>query len=624
MKRLIGFLCVLFTLVLTENAYASGEIEDYIVDDQYGYYVYENEIKIVDRNTDTIRLECLNICSVYVDEETIYVNTWDESEQILVFRPDGEQLEQITLPVDGRVYEIAVTQGKIAYLYEDHNMGESCVAVYDVATAENTVYGQLTNPRYIDADGNYLIVHCDEIREVLPVLALVDLSNGEIMVAADYPPFGFLHLDIEENKCYIVSEDEITEISWNEKTGKQRLLPVTLSDEIFAIEDGILYCCDLDGTVSQTDLKSKPVNTLVIACYGTESLRSDEADLRAVGIMARENVEVIFRNYSANAKEDLILDLMAGRDQIDVLLLNNFSYSAFVNAGVLSDMNSFAQMQEMKNSGMYAPWLFDSVQTNGRQYVVPCGYVSPTLWRADAELLEKMQLELPSSEWTWNDFLDIARICGVNGYSVYEDSRGMYVFMPGVVNYINANVDVFSGETDFGSDAFREMCVVWKECLDESLAHGSSERHLFTETYFYPELLLEEDNLLVSLPDVGQGRVIDAEAGLIGVNANAKDRSLAMDFIAAYLSPEAQGGEWLPQMFIFDDQEWYAQRFPNAPDAEQFAAYMEIMEAVSLRDENVEIRHTVNEALTPYFLGEYGFDEALSFIMDDVDRILNE
>lgn len=168
------------------------------------------------------------------------------------------------------------------------------------------------------------------------------------------------------------------------------------------------------------------------------------------------------------------------------------------------------------------------------------------------------------------------------------------------------------------------MCAVWKECLDEGLALGSSGRHLFTEAYFYPELLLEDDILLVSLPDVGHGRVIDAEAGLIGINANAKELSLAMDFIAAYLSPEAQGGEWLPQMFIFDDQEWYAQRFPNAPDAEQFAAYMEIMEAVSLRDENVEIRHTVNEALTPYFLGEYGFDEALSFIMDDVDRILNE
>ena len=51
---------------------------------------------------------------------------------------------------------------------------------------------------------------------------------------------------------------------------------------------------------------------------------------------------------------------------------------------------------------------------------------------------------------------------------------------------------------------------------------------------------------------------------------------------------------------------------------------MQSMSDLSLRDENIEIRHAVNEELTAYFLGEVEFEAARARIKEKADRIMNE
>lgn len=48
------------------------------------------------------------------------------------------------------------------------------------------------------------------------------------------------------------------------------------------------------------------------------------------------------------------------------------------------------------------------------------------------------------------------------------------------------------------------------------------------------------------------------------------------------------------------------------------------MSDLSLRDENIEIRHAVKEELTAYFLGEIEFEDARARIKEKPDRIMNE
>ena len=454
-----------------------------------------------------------------------------------------------------------------------------------------------------------------------------------------------LYLDAEKNTCYVVYEafrtgrDESTVIEdgkvykvvWGkegEQVQIQRTLLTNLTDKV-SIANGMLYGYDYEsGRLTARDLDSVDQNKLVVASIGTGVMMTTPLFTKSVDIMQEKyDVQVQVRNY--NSRDELILDLLSGMEQIDLLMMNGFDYVNFLRADTMVDLNEFEAFSETKSSGTINDWFFEIADVGGSNFMVPFGYVCADLWRADTELLEQLNLQMPDADWTWADCLEMAKVCGEHNVSILPDSRGTYIFHPGGKNYINAFVDPFAQEAQFDTEAFREMSEAWKICIEEGYTSekGANKKNLFTPqvvTAFTLTNVENEGAKYAYLPQLGAETVVDVDLGLIGVSRSSQQPELATEFILTCLSPEVQALEWLPELLIYSDLSWYTDRYEDAPTEEEFAFYNDMMSKASPRDEVHQVRIVVYECLTRYIRDEMTLDEAVSEISQRVDMILYE
>lgn len=572
------------------------------------------------------RISCDEVHKTLSSGDRIYVNAEENRSRILAYDVSGKKTAEYPLSIDGLLLDYAVTGSYLSYVYEENQQNRTRLAVLNTKTGTVKEYNQLINPRTVAADGDYLIVSCDTVEDVITALVLIDLRDDELTIAAENPPYGELHLNIFEDTCYVTDTKDIYKISWNEQTSQTTRLPLSNSSEAFCIAGDMLYEYHAEnGEVSKLSLNDLQISTLTIAGYGTETLQDDPGITKTVSLFQNQyGAQVVLRFYST--VDDMILALMSG-EPIDLLLLNNFNYANFVKADVLADLNELPQIQELRESGIYSDWYFELTGEQDRLSMLPICYVGCTLWEADVTLLEQLNLNKPRDTWTWDDFLDLAKQCKEKDISIMPDEHGTYYYMPGVINYINTYVDVFARTADFDTDEFRTMCEVWNTCLEEELATDvllNKKNLLATTDFGTTSLDRDSQHVLVYPPMIAAERVVDAEAGLIGINRNSKQKDLALEFLFTYLSPEAQTEEYLPDPLVFSDYSWYAERYPDAMTKEQFDFYQEVMSMASLRDEMIPVRHAVNECLTRYFTHEASLDDTLQEIGQRVSMMFFE
>lgn len=572
-------------------------------------------------------ISCGEIHKALYSGDRIYVNSEKERSRIFAYDLSGEKAAEYPLAIDGVLYDYAVTGPYLGYVYEEKQQRRTHLAVMNIQTGKVKEYDQVLNPMAVAADGDYLMVSCDILENVKTGLVLLDLRDDELTIAAERPPYGGkMHLNISEDVCYVTDQTDVYKISWSEQTSQTVRLPLSNDSKAFCIAGGVLYGYpDENGGVSRLSLNDLQTSTLVVAGYSAEHLQDNPGIAKTVSLLQEKyGTQVVFRFYSSI--DDMILALMSG-EPIDLLLLTNFHYANFVKADVLLDLNDLPQIQEKRESGMYSDWYFTLTGERDRLSMLPIGYVGCSLWEADANLLEQLKLELPGDNWTWDDFLTLAKQCGEKDISIMTDEHSQYYSTPSVINYINTYVDVFARTADFDTDEFRTMCEVWNTCLEEGLVSDASlnKKNLLSEADFSPAFFGSDAQVVLLYPPmIAEKRVVDAEAALIGISRNSKQQDLALEFLLTYLSPEAQTGTYLPDPLIFSDYSWYAEHYPDAMTKEQFDFYQEVLSMASLRDEMIPIRHTVNKCLTQYFTHEISLDDALREIGQRVSMMLFE
>lgn len=482
-----------------------------------------------------------------------------------------------------------------ALLYEEEKTGEARLCVWSPQTGEVARYDQLMQSERVTADGEYLLVFCLEPSTYSPVLALVDLTSGEITIAAENAPRGdALLLDIGKNTAYVADAAALYEITRDEKTSRTRRFALPFGSQAIGLAGGALYGYNGEsGQAEAAALSEQAAGALTIAGYQTELLQNDPALQQAASLLREaRGAEVSFRLYGSS--DDLILALMSDLDQIDLLMLNNFNLANYLRADVLIDLDEAPQIQALQASGQYAGWLFELGRDEGALHMLPVGGVSPTLWTVDGALLSELGEEKPEADWSWADFLRLAEKCAQHGLSAMEeDHSGAYFTTPGVSNYLTGYVEPVAQTADFDTPAFREMCEVWAQCVQKGYVCGAQEHRKQLFAVAEPTLasLTEEElDSLVYPPRAGEERVVDVECALL----------------------------------VFADYDWYAQEFEGLLSQKQFDFYQETLSMSALRDTLIPVRHAVNECLTRYFTQEASFDEALREIEQRVGMMLFE
>jgi len=126
-----------------------------------------------------------------------------------------------------------------------------------------------------------------------------------------------------------------------------------------------------------------------------DDFRETHPDLRVV-------LEPIPRDYKQK-----ILTSVAGRTAPDVFLLDAINVPEFLQAEVLLNLKPFIAELGV-DIRQFHPTAFAIAQRNNTLYALPKDF-TPLVMYYNKKLFDKAGIRYPSSDWTWDDFVELAR-----------------------------------------------------------------------------------------------------------------------------------------------------------------------------------------------------------------------
>lgn len=132
---------------------------------------------------------------------------------------------------------------------------------------------------------------------------------------------------------------------------------------------------------------------------------------KAIEKFEAEHPRVSVHYYSGIRKEDysewFSRQLLRGKEP-DVFMVLGGDFNQFAEIGVMKDLESLMLSDpEFEAEDFYAATL-QAGQYGGRQYALPYETV-PTLMFVNKSLLNKEGMQVPDTDWTWDDLYDISK-----------------------------------------------------------------------------------------------------------------------------------------------------------------------------------------------------------------------
>jgi multiple sugar transport system substrate-binding protein len=191
------------------------------------------------------------------------------------------------------------------------------------------------------------------------------------------------------------------------------------------------------ATLSCTGGPAEQTVLRVMAWAGPEERRIEQVILDRF----REqypNIRIEYESITANYRERLLTSIVAGSPP-DVALLDNGSYGAapFIARGLLVNVAVYLDRIGVDTSAYYGEVL-DVFKRPGGLYAFPKDF-NPIVVYLNTELFERYGVPLPDYDWTWQDFLRLARrltrdMDGDGHYETYgtQVRRVFYLWQPWV------------------------------------------------------------------------------------------------------------------------------------------------------------------------------------------------
>jgi len=130
---------------------------------------------------------------------------------------------------------------------------------------------------------------------------------------------------------------------------------------------------------------------------------------------------ILKRDYSEWLSQKLLLGKMP-----DVFMILSDDFNRFASLGVLKDLDKLIEKDPSFDREKFFTTTLLTGQYNGTQFALPYETV-PTLMFVNKTLLQKEGIEVPDSDWTWDDFLDISqKVTKDTDGDGHLDQFGMY------------------------------------------------------------------------------------------------------------------------------------------------------------------------------------------------------
>lgn len=165
---------------------------------------------------------------------------------------------------------------------------------------------------------------------------------------------------------------------------------------------GILVMCIMLFSV-MVEAKTKVVVTHWFPEWHAESVRRlmDEFE------KDHPDIEVVTQRIPGEHYYDKLLTMIAGGNPPDVMYFSPHYLADWVEKGALKDLNSFIERDSIDLSN-FLPVTLEHWNIGGKQYGFPDGTAVFLLYY-NKGLFDKAGVQLPRTDWTWNEFLAAAK-----------------------------------------------------------------------------------------------------------------------------------------------------------------------------------------------------------------------
>lgn len=235
----------------------------------------------------------------------------------------------------------------------------------------------------------------------------------------------------------------------------------------------------------------------------------------------------------------------------DVFFVLSDDFTSFSQVGLLQNLNTYIQQDKDFSKDAYYPSSYQAGVVDETTYALPYESV-PNLVFVNKTLLEKEGIDLPTNNWTWDDFYNICKQVtkdtdgdgkvdqfGVYGYSWKEAlfSNGASLFNDeGTKAFINSEKSIESFKFVRELSTLNENATVTAQSFDEgNVAFCLMQFSQYRAYMPYPWRVKKYSNFdwdCIMLPSGPNGsNISEVDTLLLGMNASSSNKEEAWELL---------------------------------------------------------------------------------------------
>lgn len=449
------------------------------------------------------------------------------------------------------------------------------------------------------------------------------------------------NIESYNNEIRYVSHDGNVIMVMNSSGKSLKRIPTNYSADFNRINSDKNYIYLISGNniygISLNKKDHTTGNKLVL--YG---ISDDDFDLREVLKIMKDKYPDFRYDIKVMDKDmqKYITKILSHDNSYDVYFIND-NYLTTPNSNIIEKLNYINENLSkysniMKFANQMYPQYIKLCSPNGILLGLPC-QVEINGFNVDMKVARKYDIKLPEKEWNWNDYYNLAK----EFKDKQSDSKN-----PAYLSYLsNGNVFCtcldswgsgfinFNKKTcSFNSKEYVDLLKFVKKLKDENLVKKedngmSADNQLLNmgPLTFFKSDGEKNDDCFLNYPVNKNGKYRDLQVTFICMNKYSKNKELASDFIATWISPDVVSKSI--QKIYKDDKIYMNNKDPighfyNDKDNESIHQY--ILDHMSIIDYPDKIRIIVIDNYLDFINGKITAEQASKKTYDGVNKILKE
>lgn len=355
---------------------------------------------------------------------------------------------------------------------------------------------------------------------------------------------------------------------------------------------------------------------------------------------------------SAGDYEQNLATLIAAGNAPDVFFINNISMPGFAAQGAFLPLQPYLDEVDLDD---FYPRHLDAFRYEGELLVIPRDISNMVLFY-NADMFREAGVELPTDEWTWDDFLEAARALtmdrtgdgnpdqfgfGFNTFWLFWQpwvwSSGGSFFAEDHSEFtLNQGAALEGLEFFVGLRCEENVAPTAAQAADRAAASMFAEGDvaMMVDGRWRVAPLNASETVdfewdVVQFPAGPAGSIVDANGSGWGISSTSRDPDAAWQFIQHVSSPEAmtrftEAGLIIPARRSVGITEAFVQ--PDVPPANDMA-FIEANETARPTETFEgwgEFVSLLNEGMSEVWLCETSVAEGLGMVEDDIEDLLAE